>query len=306
MAARPGAVPAECGLQAGMSLAGAVACLTARFKEAGIDTPGLDARRLIAGCCGLSAGDVILRAERLLAPHETERLADFARRRLAREPVSRILGIRAFHGHDFEISPATLDPRPETETLVDGVLALIAEGSTTGGGAPRILDLGTGSGAILLALLAAVPGARGVGVDVSIDALAIARRNAVRLGLETRADWLHSDWLAAVDGRFDIIVSNPPYIARSEIAGLEPEVRLHDPISALDGGADGLDPYRKLVPACEAHIAAGGWLIFEIGSAQSDEVLSLGQTPIVGQWVDKRLWQDLAGKPRCVAMRHQS
>ncbi len=219
-----------------VTVAEALAILSEAFREAGLDTPGLDARRLVAGTLGLDDVHLLRAPETVVADTSRHALLTAARRRLAREPVSRILAIRHFHGLALEIGPATLDPRPDTETLVDGVLALVAEGRVPGGAAPRILDLGTGTGAILIALLAALPEARGTGTDRSPEALEIARRNATRHALADRATFLQSDWLDAVTGQFDLIVSNPPYIASGDIAALDPEVRDHDPHLALDGG----------------------------------------------------------------------
>ena len=280
--------------------------IVALFTAAGLDTPALDARRLLAGACGIEPGDVLLHPSRTIAADEARRLSDFVRRRRAREPVSRILGIRAFHGLDFEVTPATLDPRPETETLVDGVLAVVRSGACAGGEAPRILDVGTGTGAILLALLAALPRATGVGVDIDPDALEVAGRNAERHGLARRVTFARSDWLDAVEGRFDVIVSNPPYIPRGDIAGLDPDVRCHDPLRALDGGEDGLDAYRVLIPAAADKLNAGGWLAMEVGDGQAPAAAALLQSVFgrLSTRTEVRHWTDMAGKPRCVAVQH--
>ncbi|HRD75237.1 MAG TPA: peptide chain release factor N(5)-glutamine methyltransferase, partial [Hyphomicrobiaceae bacterium] len=220
-------------------------------------------------------------------------------RRLAREPVWRILGQRAFYGLELQIGPAVLDPRPDTETLVDVVLEATAD---AGAAAPlRILDLGTGSGAILLALLHERPSARGVGVDRSAAALQIARRNGEQLGLNDRVAWIESDWFAGVSGRFDVIVSNPPYIPTGEIAGLDPEVRNHDPRAALDGGGDGLDAYRAIVAGVAQHLAPGGLVAFEIGDIQGPAVSALMFS--AGLELVGGVRRDLSERPRVVVAR---
>lgn len=282
----------------------AVAAMTHAFREAILDTPGLDARRLAAAALGLDEAMLLREPERPLDQAGRDRLAQVCARRLLREPVSRIVGIRAFHGLDFEIGPATLDPRPDTETLVDGVLDLVAKGLVPGGCAPRILDLGTGSGAILVALLVSLPAATGVGVDISQAALDLARRNADRLDLGSRVSFLRSSWFEAVAGPFDIVVSNPPYIARSEIADLEPEVSRHDPIAALDGGVDGLDAYRAIIAGVSAVLAPDGWLALEIGIGQQVPICDLLRAVGLGQQPGSlQVWPDLSGTARCVAVK---
>lgn len=284
------------------TLARAVSELIAAFSDAGLETPSLDARRLVLGCLGLPPITLLRDPERPVSSDERQRLSSAARRRLAREPVSRILGERAFHGLEFEIGPSTLDPRPETETLVDGVLELVRQGLSPGGKAPRILDIGTGSGAILVALLHRLPAACGLGVDISEPALAIAARNASRHGVGHRATFKLSTWLEAVEGQFDIIVSNPPYIPSHAIATLEPEVA-YDPRAALDGGPDGLAPYRAIAHQCPRVLVHGGWLAVEVGVDQASTVAQL-LTEAVGQSTAPGLhiWSDLAGVPRCVAV----
>src|SRR5436853_5104730 len=184
---------------------------TAHLRHAGIENPGDDARRLLAAVLGLSSAQVLGRPEQPLRPEEAERVGRCVARRVAREPVSRILGEREFYGRSFAISPATLDPRPDSETLVAAVLELAAaEGWLA---RPlRLLDVGTGSGCLLLTLLAELPDAAGVGTDTSIAALDVARANAQRLGVADRAQWLAADALEAIRGKFDILISNPPYI----------------------------------------------------------------------------------------------
>jgi release factor glutamine methyltransferase len=231
-----------------------------------------------------------------LGPEGAERLAGFARRRLAREPVGRILGRREFWSLPFELSPETLEPRPDTETVVETVLSFLPDRQ-----APlRVLDLGTGSGCLLVALLHELPRATGVGVDRSPGALAVARRNAARNRVADRAAFAASDWTAALRGRFDLIVVNPPYIGSGELADLAPEVRLHDPAAALDGGEDGLAAYRIVFAGLRDILAPAGTLIVETGSTQEQGVRTLATAN--GLDVIK-VAHDLAGHSRALALR---
>lgn len=281
--------------------------ITRRFTEVGLDSPALDARLLVAAAVRIDQTTMLRDPDRPLESAEIDRISGYADRRLRREPVSRIIGERWFHGHLFEIGPATLDPRPETETLVDGVIA-IASGLVASGKAPlRILDLGTGSGAILVALLAALPTASGVGVDISADALAVARRNAVRVGVAGRAEFRLGSWLDSIDETFDLIVSNPPYIPTAVVHDLDAEVRLYDPHAALDGGDDGLTAYRSILAKAPARLAAHGWLVLEVGSDQARAVAELcdGTDRLTATREDGR-WRDLSGHLRCVAAKARS
>lgn len=247
--------------------------LTERLRAGGIDSPALDARILLGAALGLDHAGLAAAEGRTLAAVEAAALEVLARRRLDREPVARILGRKEFWGLDLSIGADTLVPRPETETLVEAVLAAV---DRDGGRARslRIADLGTGSGAILLALLAELRNAVGIGTDISAGALACARNNARRLGLG-RAAFVACDLSAAFSGGFDIIVSNPPYIASGDIAGLAPEVRRYDPRRALDGGADGLAFYRAIAAAAPGLLADGGVLAVELGAGQADAVAAL-------------------------------
>ncbi len=277
--------------------------VTATFRQAGLETPGLDARRLVSAATCLPLAELLAYPEAMLSVRDLRTLEAFAHRRLAFEPVSRILGWRSFHGFELEISPATLDPRPETETLVEGVLALSRAGRLPGGEAPRLLDLGTGSGAILIALLAALPGARGLGVDISRAALQVAERNASRHGVSSRCALVQGDWLEGIDGVFDVIVSNPPYLERAALTDLAAEVSRFDPVLALDGDVDGLAAYRRIVPAAAAALAEEGWLVMEVGEGQAQAVAELcRQTGSleIGTGLD---WRDPSGIERCVAFR---
>jgi len=281
-----------------LTLAQALRRATADLATAGIEGPGNDARRLASAVLGLTAAQLLARPERPLSPEEVRGLGRFIARRVAREPVSRILGERQFYGRTFGISPATLDPRADSEVLIDTTLKLVALEEWQSRSL-RLLDVGTGSGSLLLTLLCELPGAYGVGTDVSAAALQMASANAVRLGLAERADWLAGDLLEAVRGPFDILISNPPYIPSGEIAEVEPEVREHDPVLALDGGADGLCFFRRLSAGVE-DIVPDGWVVFETGHNQADGVATL----LAAQGLkDIRVQRDVAGRRRCVAAR---
>jgi methylase of polypeptide subunit release factors len=392
------------------TLGSAVRKLGRLFEEAGIASPRLDARILVAEACGRGASGLIAGRDAAVSADEAARIAGFATRRLAGEPVSRILGRREFWGLTFRLSPDTLDPRPETELLVETVLEYVrgrrpigASGITCGGalnganlpspcpsphgrgvacttaatpsplpwgegqgeglnasrmpepgssyahgrrpshpnplpkergnqamadsGVPsplgekdrmrgdsaehaplRILDLGTGSGCILGALLSELPHAWGIGLDRSEAALAVARNNLSLLGLQDRASFLCADWMSAIaGGAFDVIVCNPPYIAPSEIRKLAPEVRAFDPNLALDGGEDGLEAYRTIIPQAFASLREGGLLVFEVGHRQAEDVLNLMKlfSPAPG-FSEVRTLLDLGGGGRAVAAVRQS
>jgi release factor glutamine methyltransferase len=285
---------------AGQTVEAARRALTARFKSGGIDSAELDARMLVGAVLGLDLTGMITAAERILTSGEALGLEDFTRRRFAGEPVARILGQKEFWGLPLQLSPATLVPRPDTETVVELALQMLrADGVLD---RPlRIADLGTGSGAILLALLSELPGAHGFGTDISAEALQTARSNATRAGLADRATFMACDYATGLTGPFDLIVSNPPYIRSADIGGLAAEVRDYDPRAALDGGADGLDAYRALIPQSACVLAPGGALIVEAGQGQSREIQGLmtaaGLTPAGAPKAD------LAGIKRAVAGR---
>ena len=274
--------------------------LAARFKSAAIESAELDARMLTGHVLGLDLTGLITSAQRQLTVDESTRLEDFARRRLAGEPVARILGEREFWGLPLRLSPATLVPRPDTETVVELALELLrADGAT---GRPlRIADLGTGSGAILLALLSELPTAAGFGTDISEQALQTAAANAFSAGLAQRATFIACDYASGLAGQFDLIVSNPPYIRAADIAGLAVEVREYDPRAALDGGADGLDAYRALIPQAAGLLAPGAALVVEAGEGQSGPINGL--MTLAGLAPTGAPKADLAGIPRAVAGR---
>jgi release factor glutamine methyltransferase len=242
-----------------------------RLKAAGVDGPVIDARLLVEAAAEASRADIIADPQRVLTDEQAERLKDYVSRREAREPVSHILGRRGFWKIMLRVTPDVLTPRPDTETLVELVLRDLPENRPF-----SLLDLGVGSGTILLSILAERPAGKGLGVDVSSEALAVARDNAASLGLARQVALLRGDWTAGLGASsFDIVVSNPPYIRSAEIDGLQPEVRDHEPRLALDGGADGLDAYRRLAPEMLRVLRPGGRFLVEIGHDQSAEVEAL-------------------------------
>ncbi|WKA29189.1 peptide chain release factor N(5)-glutamine methyltransferase [Bradyrhizobium roseum] len=272
--------------------------LAAKFKAASIESADLDARILAGHALGLDLTGLISAAQRQLTPDESARLENFARRRLAGEPVARIVGEKEFWGLPLQLSSATLVPRPDTETVVE----LALESLRAGGSLDRplrIADLGTGSGAILLALLSELPAAQGFGTDISDDALQTAAANAARARLSDRAAFIACDYAAGLTGPFDLIVSNPPYIRTADIVGLAAEVRNHDPRAALDGGADGLDAYRALIPQAAGLLAPGGLLVVEAGLGQSSAIEAFMTN--AGLTLATAPKADLAGIPRAVA-----
>lgn len=274
--------------------------LTTRFKTINIESPELDARLLAGTVLSLDLTGLITQAARHLTADEADRLNAFAQRRVAGEPVARILGMKEFWGLPLAVSAATLIPRPDTETVIEAALDhLRANGRI---GAPlRIADLGTGTGAILLALLSELPEATGIGTDISEAALETARRNAANLGLASRTDFIVSDYADGLSDPFDLIVSNPPYIRSTEIATLAIEVRSHDPHLALDGGLDGLDAYRRIAPQAAQRLAPGSLLVVEIGQGQADDVTAL--MTAAGLTITDPPKPDLAGIVRAVTGR---
>ncbi|RIK96553.1 MAG: peptide chain release factor N(5)-glutamine methyltransferase [Proteobacteria bacterium] len=260
------------GPRAGTSLIAARRAIAARLAAAGIETPDLDARLLVGLVTGLDLTGLTVAAERPLTAAEGARLADLVQRRLDGWPVARLAGAKEFWGLSFTLDAATLVPRPDTETVVEAALHLLHGRRNE---PLRIADLGTGTGALLLALLSELPRAYGIGTDISRAALAPARANATRLGLAARAGFVASDYAAALGESFDLIVSNPPYIATAEIATLPREVREHDPHLALDGGPDGLAAYRRLLPQAAGRLRRGGTLVVEVGAGQADAVADL-------------------------------
>ena len=272
-------------------LRAALMAAQARLGAAGVDDPAGDARRLLAHAAGIAPDRLTLHLNDSLDKAQAARLETALAAREKRQPVSQIVGGRLFWGRWFTVTTAVLDPRPETETLIDAALS-----------APfsRVLDLGTGSGAILLTLLAERAGTRGLGCDISPDALAVAAQNRAALGLDGRADLIVSDWFAAVTGRFDLIVSNPPYIAAAEMPALAPDVRNWEPHLALTPGGDGLDAYRAIARGAGAHLEPGGRILLEIGPTQGVAVAALLSAQGFG---DLRILPDLDGRDRVVRAR---
>jgi release factor glutamine methyltransferase len=270
--------------------------LVEKFRQAGIDSAEADARLIMAHALGIDRAELIANGGRTLTADETSAIDALVARRLRREPVARIFGAKEFWCLNLQISPAVLVPRPETETVVEAALATIMRDALQ----PeylRLLDIGTGSGALLLALLSELPNAVGIGTDISAAALAVARANAGRSGLAGRCTFVACDIAAGLQGPFDLIVSNPPYVARGDIASLAPEVREYDPAQALDGGADGLDGYRAIAVQARRLLAPGGQLIVELGVGQEPAVRAL--FTIAGLAV-VAVRDDLAGIPRAL------
>ena len=285
------------GLEAGASVSEATRLLAQTLRLAGIEEPEVDARALLGHALQLERAQLISHSERILDAHEVAAISAFAARRLKREPVSRIIGRREFWNVMLRLSPAVLDPRPETETVVEAALDAVASAALRMKRL-RILDIGTGSGALLLALLAELPNAVGTGTDISTAALVVARANAERNSLAGRCTFLACDIAAGLNGPFDLIVSNPPYIAHGDIASLAPEVRDYDPALALDGGNDGLDGYRAIAAQAVPLLAPGGRLLVELGGGQEAAVRALFTKAGLAVAPARH---DLAGIPRALS-----
>jgi release factor glutamine methyltransferase len=265
----------------------------ALLKAQRIDSPAIDARLLLEAATGASRLDILTDPYRVVTPDQQAMLDGFVERRLRREPVSRILGRKGFWKIMLNVTPDVLSPRPDTETLID--VALLAFEPAQGF---NVIDLGTGSGAILLAILSERPGAHGVGTDISFEALAVARDNAASLDLDGRATFLRTEWAAGFgDHSFDLVVSNPPYIPSDDIPGLDPEVRDHDPVLALDGGPDGLQAYRDLAPEILRILKPDGVFAVEIGWDQGPQVKALFEAE---GFEDVKIVKDLGDRDRVV------
>ena len=269
-----------------------------RLQAAGVEQARRDARLLLAAVLAVGTEAIIARPERRVAAEQAAAFESLVARRAAREPVSRILGRRGFWGLELGIGPATLDPRPDSETLVEAVLEWWrSPAGPRCDRPPNILDLGTGSGCLLLALLSELPRALGLGLDRDPQALVMARDNARALGLADRACFAVGDWAEAIDGTWQAIVSNPPYIRGTEIDALEPEVAQYEPRSALDGGGDGLAAYRALAPQIARLLAPGGLAALEVGADQARDVTHL----LTGAGLlSAGCRRDLSGHERCV------
>jgi release factor glutamine methyltransferase len=264
------------------------------LAQAGVDSPTIDARLLLEAAAPITRADILTDPHRALDAEASARLEAFVARRERREPVSQILGRKGFWTLMLNVSQHVLAPRPETESILDIVLAQYPPGR-----AFTVLDLGVGSGAILLSILAERPAAKGLGIDVSEEALAVAKDNAALLGLASRAAFLRTDWAAGLDeASFDLVVSNPPYIPTADIETLAPEVRDHEPRLALDGGPDGLDAYRELAPQIMRVLRPGGRFAVEIGPEQAVDVQGLFAAAGAAEL---EVHKDLATRERVVA-----
>jgi release factor glutamine methyltransferase len=279
-----------------MSLAEALALLTRRLGEAGIDTPKRDARFLLQGILGIDGAQMLSRSAHPLGV-AAQRVSEAARRRAGHEPVSRILGYRAFYGREFIVTPDVLDPRPDTEAAIDLALEIIKSRGLSDR-ALSIADVGTGSGILIVTLLAELPNARGVATDISPAALDVARRNAAALGVADRIRFVATTGLDGCREPFDLVISNPPYISSEEIADLERDVKDFDPILALDGGADGLRVYREIARNI-VELQRSLLVVLEVGSTQADAVEGIFSNS-GGQPIGRR--RDLGGHIRVVAL----
>ena len=268
-----------------MRLSAARAAGAEALRRAGIEGAARDADRILAAVLGIEPSCLRLTDDRDLSEAELARMQQGIAARAAHQPVAQIVGFRDFYAHRFRVTADTLDPRPDTETLVDAALRLPGH---------DILDMGTGTGAILISVLAARRGARGLGTDISDAALQVARDNARRIGVEAR--FQQADWYDGIDGRFDLILSNPPYIAVSEMAGLAPDVRDWEPHGALTDGGDGLGAYRVIAAGARAHLNPGGHVLVEIGPTQGPEVAAM----FAAQGAETRVLPDLDGRDRVV------
>lgn len=270
----------------------AMATATARLRAAGVPDPARDARLLLAHAASVDAARVTLIAPEEIAPEISERYEHLIALRAVRVPVSHLVGERAFYGRGFKVSRDVLDPRPETESLIEAAL-----------GAPfeRVLDLGTGSGCILVSLLAERPQATGVGLDLSEAACLQASANAILHGVAERAEIQVSDWFGTAQGRFDLIVSNPPYLAGEEMRDIAPELALHEPVMALTDGADGLSVYRLIAEQAQCYLSAQGRVLVEIGATQGPDVRAIFEN---AGWASVVILPDLDGRDRVICAQN--
>ena len=282
------------GLKDGSSVSEATQLLTNAFKLAGLDDAQVDARLLVGHALHLDRSQLIAQSDRILEAREISVISALAGRRLKHEPVSRIRGRKEFWDLSLQVTPDVLVPRPETETVVEAALDFVVRGGLRMEKL-RILDIGTGSGALLLALLHELSNAIGTGTDLSIAALDVARANATQCGLQSRCSFVACDIASGVQGPFDLVVSNPPYIAHDEIASLAPEVQNYDPKVALDGGGDGLAAYSAIASEARRILAPGGRLFVELGAGQEPAVRALFTNAGLSVGAVRK---DLAGIPR--------
>jgi release factor glutamine methyltransferase len=281
-----------------MTIGESLRAATAALAEAGIDSARLDAKLLLGDVLGRDAAWLFNHGDEPLSEQSETAFAALIERRRERQPISLILGRREFWSLDFTVTRDTLAPRPDSETVIEAVLAELPDR-----GRPlSLLDLGTGTGCLLLALLSELPAARGTAVDIDPRTLAVAKGNAERLGLDGRASFVQSDWWERIEGRFDVILSNPPYIKSDDIAGLDPEVARFEPLGALDGGADGLDAYRHLASRAGEFLTEDGMIALEVGAGQAPDVAALLAQAGFASCAVRR---DLAGIERCVLARRR-
>lgn len=267
------------------------------LQRAHIETASMDARVLLQHVLGLTREELLLNTERKVNSGQLAQYDELVEMRKNRQPVSQLIGTREFWGMCFKVTNHTLDPRPDSETLIEAILARIANRE-----APlRILDLGTGTGCLLLTLLTEYPNAHGTGVDICGSALNVAQENATRLGLERRSRFLASSWGNSVEGSYDLIISNPPYIPSAAIANLAPEVSRWEPKLALDGGPDGMECYRSIVPQLKTLLNPTGLAVFEIGMGQAKELETIVQASGL-QVVGSK--DDMAYITRCILVTH--
>jgi release factor glutamine methyltransferase len=285
-----------------LRLSTVLAAARQKLARAGVANPMLDARLLIGHVLGLDQARLIADPDRRLSAREHRLVDDLIARRGRREPVSRIIGIRPFWKHQFALNGATLDPRPDSETVVEAALEAVRfVKDNAPAGRLRLLDLGTGSGCLLISLLGELPEAFGVGVDLSHDAVSAARINADMAGVGERSGFVVGSWTRPVGGPFDLVICNPPYIRSDELGQLAAEVLEHDPRAALDGGRDGLDAYRAIIPDLGGVLADGGWAVFETGADQAQDVSALFEANgFAAHNALDGLIRDLAGRFRCV------
>jgi release factor glutamine methyltransferase len=283
-------------LEASTARSEALASLEKTFQICGIENPAREARVSLCAASGISPVALIVDPREPLGS-SASKVQEVAARRAAEEPLSRIVGKREFWGLSLAITPDVLDPRPETETIVEAALSILSHRRED---PLRILDLGVGSGALLCALLTEFGHARGIGVDISADATDVAQGNLQTCGLSLRAEIRVGDWTNGLEGQFDLIVSNPPYIPTVDLARLPREVRNFDPWLALDGGIDGLAAYRRVLPESRRILASGGWLLAELGAGQAAKVSAVASQC---GFTDVMTYQDLAGANRVVAIR---
>jgi release factor glutamine methyltransferase len=272
--------------------------LVQQLADAGIESPRLEARMLLAFVCGKEPAEIF--TDDKLNETQEKKLQSLLARRLAHEPLDKILGKREFYKAEFKVSDKVLSPRPDTETLVEAALRLLPSDNPT-----TILDLGTGSGCIIESLLLERPSAQGVAIDISPEALQIAADNAVNLGVANRlkfiqASWFEADFATRLAQKFDLIVTNPPYIPTKDIATLMPEVQKYDPLLALDGGTDGFDSYKRIAELAPILLKDGGYILLEAGIGQAEQIAEIFAKQGLHLISTEK---DLSGIKRCVVMR---